>query len=307
MAEKDTSQGRNVVVGIGLEGDAGVAVVPVLFPGITTEGFRWNPNRQDITGLNGSRSHHYQATAEGNIDGTGTFAFNSRKQWLQNVLYWAMGGGNANAPTLADTIKSLTMEVDKVVRVITYAGCKIGTLVLSSESNNPLMINCNDILAMSIADDVAGTATSPIRTITDGLMMHHGLTVTVDGGTITCNSHVLNLENMLEDDHFQNSQSRTAIPEGDRIIHGTIIPDWSVANAVTRQTWTKFVSGATASIAAAYTDGTNILTLTMPRCHYHEGDRAPGTDTRGTFYDDVRYQAKASAAGVADEMTAVWS
>lgn len=307
MAETTTTQGRKVVVGCGLEGDAGVAVTPTLFPGITAEGFNYEPNRQDVTGLNGTRSHHYQATAEGNIDGRGSFSFNARKQWLSYVLYWAMGGGNANAPTLAETAKAITCEVDKSVRVLTYAGCKIGTLELTSESNNPLIVNVNDILAMSVTDAAAGTATSPDRSITDNFMMHHGLTLTVDSGTMYCNSLMLTLSNALEDDHFQNSTSRTAVPEGDRLITGEIAIDWSIANAVTRGTWTKFLSGATASIVAAYSDGTNTLTFTMARCHYHEGDRPAKGDSRGTIFDTVPFQAKASVAGVQDELTAVWS
>ena len=307
MAETATTQGRKFAVGAAPEVDAGVAVVPTLFFPITAESFNWNPNRQDVTGLNGSRSHHYQATAEGNIDGRGAFPFYARKQWLQHILYYVMGGGSSNAPTLAETIKSVTFEVDKSVRVLTYAGCKIGTLELNSESNLPLVVNVNDILAMSIADAVAGTQTAPIRTITDNLMMHHGLTLTVDGGSVTCNSMNTVIENMLEDDHFQNSRSRTAIPEGDRIVRGSMVPDWSVANAVTRGTWTKFVSGATASITAAYGDGTNTLTLTMPRCHYHEGDRPPSGDSRGTIFDTIPFQAKASVAGTQDELTAVWT
>lgn len=307
MSETGTTQGRKVVVGCGLEGDAGVAVVPTLFPGITGEGFIRNPNRQDITGLNGTRSHHYQATAEGNIDARGSFVFPARKQWFSYVLYWAMGGGSSNAPTLAETAKTITCEVDKVVRVLTYAGCKIGTLELTSESNNPLIVNVNDVIAMSVTDAVAGTATTPVRTITDNLIMHHGLTMTVDGGSVYCNSLNLTLSNALEDDHFQNSVSRTAVPEGDRLVTGELTVDWSIANAVTRGMWTKFVSGATASITAAYSDGTNTLTFTMAQCHYHEGDRPVGADGRGTIFDTAPFQAKASAAGVADELTAVWS
>ena len=307
MAETETTQGREFTIGLGLEGDAGTAVVPVLFPGIISEGFPRNPNRQDVTGLNGSRSHHYQATAEGNIDGRGSFSFHARKQWLMHVLFWAMGGGSANVPSLGETLPTFTTELDAEVRVLTFAGSKIGTLELSSESNAPLQVNVNDILAMSVADAVAGTQTAPVRTITDAFMMHHGLTLTIDGGAVRCNSILTVIENMLEDDHFQNSTSRTAIPEGDRVIRGEIVPDWSVANAVTRGMWTKFVSGATASIALAYSDGTNTLTLTMPRCHYHEGDRPPSADSRGTIFDTVPFQAKASAAGSQDELTAVWS
>jgi hypothetical protein len=218
-----------------------------------------------------------------------------------------MGGGNATTPSLAETIKSLTFEVDKSVRVLTYAGCKIGTLELNSQANLPMEVRVNDIIAMSMADAAAGTQTSPIRTITDSYMMHHGLTLTVDGSSMYCNSMLTVMENMLEDDHFQNSVSRTAIPEGDRIVRGEFVVDWSVSNAVTKGVWTKFVNGATASIAAAYTDGTNTLTLTMPRVHYHEGDRPPSADSRQTIYDTVPFQAKGSAAGVQDEITAVWS
>jgi len=307
MAEAATTQGRVFTVGMSVEANAGVAVIPTQFPELISEGFMRNPNRQDITGLNGSRSHHSQATAEGNIDARGAFSMNARKQWLRHILYWTLGGGNENAPTLAETVKTFTAEVDTSVRVLTYAGCKIGTLELTSESNNPLIVNVSDVIAMSVADAVAGTATSPTRTITNALMMHHALTLTVDGSAMYCNSYAMTINNALEDDHFQNSVSRVAIPEGDRIITGSVVADWSVLNAVTRGTWTKFVSGATASLSAAYSDGTNTLTFTMPRVHYHEGDRPPSADSRGTIFDTIPFQAKSSNAGLQDELTVAWS
>lgn len=305
MAETGTSQGRNFVVGLGLEGDAGVPVVPTLFPEIQSETFSYDPSRQDFVGLSGTRSHHKQASADGNIVTAGGFVFNARKEWLDDILYWAMGGGNAATPTLADAVKPLTVEVDKVTRVLTYGGCKITTLEFASESNGPLVVTPT-FVPMNVSDAAAGTGTAPDRTIADVLLMHHQLTLTVDADTIYANSFGLTIDNLVEDDHFQNSQSRTAVPEGDRTVMGTISMDWNVANAVTRGVWTKFLSGATASITPVYNDGSNILTFVMANCHYTAGG-PPGADGRGTVPWEVPFQAKSSAAGVSDEITAGWT
>lgn len=305
MAETGTAQGRNFVVGLGLEGDAGTPVTPTLFPAIQSETFSYDPSRQDFTGLNGTRSHHKQATADGNIVTAGGFVFNARKEYFDDILYWTLGGGNATTPTLADAVLPLTLEVDKVTRVLTYGGCKITTLEMTSESNGPLVVTPT-VVPMNVSDAAAGTGTSPTRTITDVLLMHHNLTLTVDAGTIYANSFGLTIDNLVEDDHFQNSQSRTAVPEGDRTVMGTVSMDWNVANAVTRGAWTKFLSGATASITAVYTDGTNILTFVMANCHYTAGGPAQA-DSRGTVPWEVPFQAKSSNAGISDELTAAWT
>jgi hypothetical protein len=65
--------------------------------------------------------------------------------------------------------------------------------------------------------------------------------------------------------------------------------------------------GATASAQVVYADGTNTLTLTMPRVIYHEGDRPPAASARETVYDEVPFKAMGSTPGAADELTVAWT
>ena len=305
MAEQTVAQGRKFFVGFGVEGDAGVAAAPTVWPELTSESFSYDPSRQDFIGLSGSRSHHYQAVEDGNIVTAGGVVFPCRKEWLDDVLYWAMGGGNAAAPTLAETLPTVTSQVykDLATEALDYLGCKITTLELTSESNGPL-IATPTFVPMGVTTGVTPDAVT--RTITDPFLMHHHLTLTVDGGTIYCSSIALTIDNAVEDGHFMNSQSRVAVPAGDRMITGTITCDWNAANATTRGIWTKFLSGATASIAPVYADGSNTLTMTMPRCVYPAGGPPQGDD-RAMIQWEVPFEAKSSAAGVQDEFTAVWS
>jgi hypothetical protein len=305
MAEEGTAKGRNFYVGLGLEGDAGVHANPTLWPEIQSETLGYDPSRQDFVGLSGTRSHHYQSVADGNIVTGGGFVFNARKQWFDDILFWAMGGGNAGSPSLAETVKPLTIQkhMDYAGQAVEYLGCKITTLELASESNGPLVVTVT-VVPMGVTTGV--TADAATRTISDPLMMHHHLTLTIDGGSVYCNSLGLTLDNAVEDDHFQNSQSRTAVPEGDRLVSGNIAIDWNAANAVTRGIWTKFLSGATASLAMAYNDGTNTLTFTMAQVKYTAGG-PPQADGRGTIPWEVPFSALSSAAGTQDEITAAWS
>jgi len=306
MSEVATTQGRKFVFGFGLENSAGVAVTPTLFPSMIEGTCPVNYNKQDIPGLSGTRSHPYQNMVMGQIDGRLTGRFMARKQWLQHFLYWTMGGGNTTNPTLAETVKTFTAEVDTYVRVLTFAGCKVSKLELSSEPNKPLYVNLAEVLAMSVADAAQGSGTTPVRTITDPAIMHHHLTLSLDGD-VKCGTFNLTFDNKCEDNHFQNSQSRLAIPEGDREITGKVQIDWSVLNAVTRGIWTKFKSGATAAMSAVFADGTNTLTITMPRVIYHEGDAPPAASARETIYSEVPFKAMGSTPGSADEMTVAWS
>ena len=308
MAENMPTMGWQYQCGIGLESVAGVAVTPTEFVELRSETMGYAIDRQDLVGLSGKRGHHKQAVVDGTIDGGGDLVFLARTSLLGNFLYWAMGGGNNTAPSLANGIKPLTIEMDRKVYVFTYAGCKINQMQMQSSANNPVEVTAS-ILPMSIAVGAAGSETTPDYGTTQNspILMHHTLTLTYGGQTITCHSCNLTINNALEDDHWENSQSRTALPEGDRIITVNFGINWNVANMTTKAVWTNFVAsnGTNAALTYALTDGSTTWTFTMSNLELLT--IPPASGGRGRVAPEVTAEAKSSAITADDALTIAMS
>ncbi|GAF90875.1 unnamed protein product, partial [marine sediment metagenome] len=177
----------------------------------------------------------------------------------------------------------------------------IDTLALSSETNGPLTVTPS-ILAMNYVDASGGITTPNYDDqVTDPILMHHGLTLTVGGSAIELHSLGINIVNNLDGDHFVNSQTRTVIPEGRREIDLTMGLDWDVATMTTRAIWTNFLAGDTAALIATYSDGSSSVTLSFPYVTY-SGIPA-GADGPDAVAVDVTASADDSGPALSDAMT----
>ena len=227
-------KGWEVIVGAGLEGTPGTPVALTEYYEIQSENMLYEPDIQDFTGLTGARGQSKTSRREGNVALGGDINVHARQNIIGNWLYWAMGGGNGGAPSLDnEVLPSITLVVDRIVRKATFSGCKIDTLELASETNGPLLIHPS-MLAMNYTDAVGGSVTpSYDDQVTYPILMHHGLTLTVDGDAIELNKLNLTISNNLDGDHFVNSQFRTVIPEARREIALTLGCDWDIQTMTT--------------------------------------------------------------------------
>ena len=296
------SRGYQTITAFGLESTAGTPVSVTEYietqaanPGIAID-------RQDFTGMHGTRSVTKDAQADGNKPYDPTFSFHARDNIVGNFLYWAMGGGNNTAPTIGEDLPSFTTIIDSNTRKHQIAGCKVNTLTMSSATNEPLLFAAA-CFGMNYVDAV-GNVTTPTYDdqASNPIYMHSGMTLTVDSSSVI-DVHSLSCEfsNGLNGDHFANSATRTVVPEGKREIGLTLNLDWDSVPMTDRGVWTKFLSGATASISAQYSDGSNTLTFAWPYVVY-TGVPVDISDA-GDITSDVPARACASAPGTRDEMT----
>lgn len=295
-------KGWEVIVGAGLEGTPGTPVALTEYYEIQSENMIIEPDIQDFTGLTGARGQSKTSRREGNVALGGDINVHARQNIIGNWLYWAMGGGNGGAPSLDNgVLPTITLCVDRVVRKVTFSGCKIDTLELSSEANGPLLIHPS-MLAMNYVEGAGGSTTpSYDNQVTHPILMHHGLILTVDGSAIELNKLNLTLNNNLDGDHFVNSQFRTVIPETRREIALTLGCDWDLQTMTTRAVWTKFLNGATAELIAKYSDGSNDVTFTLP---YVRITAVPAVaDGVDPIYPDVTAVADDSGPAVSDALT----
>lgn len=301
MANNPT-RGWQVILGVGLESTPGTPVTPTEWYEIQSEGIRPEPDIQDFTGLSGVRGTSRTSRVCGNVPVGGDLNVHARQNIIGNWLYWAMGGGNGAAPTLANTaLPSLTVAVDRIVKKFIANGCKVGTLELSSETNGPLTIHPT-LVGMGYSDGAGGVTTpSYDDQVTYPILMHHGLTLTVGGNAIELHRFNATIENNLNMDHFVNSQYRTVVPEGRREINLTLGLDWDTLTMVTRAIWTNFLAGTTAQLVARYSDGVHYVSFTFPYVRY---TGAPlGTEGVGDIVFDVTAAVDDSGPGVTDSMT----
>ncbi len=295
-------RGWEVICGAGLESTPGTPVALTEYYEIQSENMLREPDIQDFTGLTGARGQSKTSRREGNIALGGDINIPARQNIIGNWLYWAMGGGNGGAPSLDnETLPTFTLCLDRVVRKGTFAGTKIDTLELASETNGHLLIHPT-MLAMNYTDAVGGSTTpSYDDQVTYPILMHHGLTLTVDGSAIELNKLNLTLNNNLDGDHFVNSQYRTVIPEGRREIALTLGCDWDIQTMTTRAVWTKFLSGSTAALIATYSDGSNTVVFTLP--YVRIGAVPVSAGGVEPLYPDVTAFADDSGPAVSDAMT----
>ena len=109
-------------------------------------------------GITGSRSEYSDRVREGACVISGQVTLSATPVSLGFFLQYAMGGvPSGTSYTLAETIPSFVMCIDKVAKVITFTGCKIGKMTLKGSKSSPIVKVTLDIVATGWSVGDAGT------------------------------------------------------------------------------------------------------------------------------------------------------
>lgn len=294
------SVGYKGQLGLGKETTPGTPVAPTVFLAFESETFKNEIERAESAGIAGTRGRSkLRSTQTKKRPGGGFVLSGTKVEELPLLLELAFGtfsGGSLGSTALAEALPSFTVEIDKVARRATYAGCKMGLLRLASSSGDQLLkLEAENIVAMSEAIS-ADAATTPVYTETQRPLVHKDATLTVDTEELHIEEVSLEIENTLDDDLFRNSQTRLAVPELDRRVGGAITSSWN-ADAYTHAL-AKFYSGTTAAVVVSWTDGTRTLSVSLPYC-YFTGE-TPSIPGREVMTLSLPFEAKDSADGAAD-------
>jgi hypothetical protein len=177
---------------------------------------RGAPAHVNYPGVRGKRgivaTSSYEGIKDVGLSFTGQPSADELAAWLKYIL-----GGNPSGDTypLAEALPYFTAMVDAGNTVYSHDYLKVATATFSSDQNNPLTLAIE-----ALGKNRVGGATFPSLTnlTVKRPYTHHELTVSIDGTAYKVQSSRLSINNNLDGNRFLNSQTRTEIPEGERLV-----------------------------------------------------------------------------------------
>lgn len=175
-----------------------------------------------------------------------------------NLILGGTKAGNDISP--AETVPEFYVTVDRGADVATAAGCKVGVADLSGRSGEDLRLEM-DVEGKTETIAAAGTfpSISSSLSIMQPFIFYQGV-LTLGSATYMFDQFRLTVNNVLVLDRFMNSQSRTAIPEGDRVVTLQTNHPWTTDEKAAL--YDVHIAGfSTATLV--FTNGGNVMTITF--------------------------------------------
>jgi len=187
--------------------------------------------------------------------------------WLKYIL----GAASGDAYTLTEALPTFYAMVDAGNTVFLHSGEKVNTAVFSSDANTPLTMAL-ETLGLTRTDG----ATFPTLTnlTTKRPYTHHECTLSIDSASYAPAQVQLSINNNLDGNRFLNSQSRTAILEGERLVQLAVMLAFGSSEYAAFKAM-NLNAGVAAVLTYAY--GAEELEFTMPAVSCTE----PPTEIRG--------------------------
>lgn len=234
----------------------------------------------DTNGLSGTRSHKKERTRAGNYTVSGGLEFNPTpvdlRKWLPRILGTAeSGAGTSGSPyiyAVAETLPYWYYTADRVTKVFHYDGCKVDTATFSASEGELLKLSLGiEGLTEVVAAYTSSGAVSPITSPHALDLTMHPLrftegVFTMVGGARPVKSLSLTVNNSLDKGRFNNSITRTALPELDRIVtvQATVPYTYGATTAGNADLYDQTNDGTTATFVFTSTVDTNVVfTLTL--------------------------------------------
>jgi hypothetical protein len=304
------SVGTLAVVGIGLEITPGLAVSPSFYMLINSETLGNVIDVFEDNGIAGTRGRAKIRRAQTiQKPGGGITREGISREHLALLIQlalgnWTGGSNGIGSGTLTETLPSATIRVFKNVKEFVYAGCKIGSLKLSSSGTaQPLKCELSNITAMTeaVLDRTMG---APVYPATQRALQHRDLTMLIDSVALPIEDVELEVANTFDEAVFRNSATRLAIPEIDRKVSGRITLPWN--SDTYAGPLTKFYSGAAASLSLAWRDDVNNGLRAVMNNVFFTGE-TPKVPGRTIMTLPLPFDARDSADGANDAITIIGS
>lgn len=171
-------------------------------------------------GIRGQRAPVGDYAQEGIYSVNGNVVLLPRPDDLDFLLPYILGAAEStDVFDLAETLPDLVASVDKDLYVETYRGLKVAQAVFRSSQGQLLQLELQLEGKTKDASGAAGSFPAISGTLSTKLpYVHRHATYTFDSTTFEINNLVLTINNGLETDHFNNSQTRTSLPEGEQTV-----------------------------------------------------------------------------------------
>lgn len=210
-------------------------------------------------GIRGTRSHISENVSLGPYKVGGQIVMHPTPIQLANLLP-RMLGASASGDTfaLAETVPAFQVQIDRKTKVFTYTDCKVNRALFRSSAGNPLELTLD---IEGLTESVGSAGSFPALTLsTQQPYMHHQAAITLVGATREVDGIEITIDNGLLVDRFNNSITRTALPEGDRVIRFSCDCPYSADEVAL---YNQAVGGSAGSVV--WTNGGFSLTFSFAR------------------------------------------
>jgi hypothetical protein len=241
----------------------------------TTFGLKKHRTVLSTDGIRGTRSHPVERTRDGTYTCSGAIAMNPGPAALDILLPFITGSAKSvNTFALAESLTAQTafIQIDRVAKVHTYAGCQVNKATFKASQGGLLEVSI-DWEALTETPGNAGTFPALTADVDIPYVLMDAV-VTIGGLTVQFREFELVIDNHLKLDRFMNSVSRTDLPALDRTVEVTLSLPYTSDTAALYDT-----NATPAHVVATFTNGADSLALDMVAVQFPtESPDTPGRD-----------------------------
>lgn len=259
----------------------------------------------DTNGLSGTRSHKKERTRAGNYTVSGGLEFNPTpvdlRKWLPRILGTAeSGAGTSGSPyiyAVAETLPYWYYTADRVTKVFHYDGCKVDTATFSASEGELLKLSLGiEGLTETVAAAASVSSPATLDITSHPFRFVEGVFTMVSGAR-PVKSFSLNVNNGLDKGRFNNTITRSALPELDRTVTFEAMTPYTPGTTTSGETdlYDQTNDGTTATLVFTSTvDSNNILTFTLATLQVEA--ESPVQNARGETMLSIRGTARMSSS-----------
>jgi hypothetical protein len=174
----------------------------------------------DADEIRGTRARSQERTRTGPYKVGGPVVLYPDVTILDSLLGYILGAGpTSSVYSLAETLPSFYLSIDRIANVFQYGPCYVGKAVFSASSSDPLLKLTLDIEAETETVNSSGSWEGTAQSLKRPYVFSDSVGgITVASTVYSSFLFELTVDNMLLADRFQNSLTRTVIPATDRRI-----------------------------------------------------------------------------------------
>lgn len=169
-------------------------------------------------GLRGTRLHPVERIRQGRQTPGGDITMQPTYAELVNLLPRiigaAVGGAGTNSYTISDTVPvAFQTVIDRIAKVFTYTGCRVGKAVFKSAPGQPLELA---MTVQALAESIGNSGTFAALTVANNppFIFEDGV-LTLGGTTYQILDFETTIDWKLKEDRWVNSLTRTDLPSLD--------------------------------------------------------------------------------------------
>ena len=248
----------------------------------------------DGNGVRGTRSRDVSRVRPGLQKIAGPISLQPNAVEMALLLEWIMGASPSGSPTvtyaLADTLPSRYVVIDRVIKVHSYAGCKVDQAVFKCSQGDPLSL---DLSVLALTESVGNAGTFPSLSIdtANGPWIFSDLVLTVNATALLVKECTINVNNFLDKDRYFNSLTLTSAETLDREVGFSCMVPYGDHQALYGASGSGGLSGT-----AVWTNGAAVLTMTFGKIVLPR--KTPGTPGRKELMlplEGIAYKTGATA------------